>query len=323
MSEATRIRETADAYVAVGATVSAYEVWQLPDGRAAYLNIAAAISSGTQTSSFKTDGVISLDKTTGVVLLAGQRVYWDHSANQVTYQAVNDRDFLIGTMVRDATSSDLKAEVAINVYTPFAIDAIHGPAGSTTAGTVAAGGFDRARAIGGTEKLLLSATSEAQKVDLLSVDGRAPGAKGIVEAVFRVVSDGAGTVVDFNIGVANGTNATDFDSITEYCAIHLDANNVNILAQSKDSGTTVAATDTTIDYTEGSAVANRVHVLFDLRDLTDIQIYVNGALVLGSTVFKLNAATGPLFLLAHLEKTSSTDTYEIDIDILRMWTAQQ
>jgi hypothetical protein len=37
----------------------------------------------------------------------------------------------------------------------------------------------------------------------------------------------------------------------------------------------------------------------------------------------MSAGTGPWFLIAHLEKTVGTDTYEIDVDALRMWTAQQ
>jgi hypothetical protein len=52
----------------------------------------------------------------------------------------------------------------------------------------------------------------------------------------------------------------------------------------------------------------------DMADPADIQVYVNGALMLGSTVFKLDAATGPLGLLAHLEKTSGTTTGQFVID---------
>jgi hypothetical protein len=58
----------------------------------------------------------------------------------------------------------------------------------------------------------------------------------------------------------------------------------------------------------------------DCRDLTDIQIYINGVNVLPASVFKLDAATGPLKLLAHLEKTSSADLAEIRIAHLAIRT---
>ena len=51
----------------------------------------------------------------------------------------------------------------------------------------------------------------------------------------------------------------------------------------------------------------------DARDLTDIQLYVDGVLVLGGSVFKLDAATGPIKALAHLEKTSNDTTADVRV----------
>ncbi len=141
--------------------------------------------------------------------------------------------------------------------------------------------------------------------------------------MFTVNNDGAGTTPDVNIAVANGTHATDADSITELCGVHLDGNATAIRALSRDGTTTVASTDTTLTYTEGSAVANRVHVILDGRAPEDVQIIVNGALVLGSTVFRLDNATGPLGLLLHLEKTAAADVYELDIERARVWYSEQ
>ncbi len=62
------------------------------------------------------------------------------------------------------------------------------------------------------------------------------------------------------------------------------------------------------DVTAGSAVANRFELWIDMRDPADVQLYVDGVNVLPDTVFKLDAATGPLGLLVHLEKSSSTAT---------------
>jgi hypothetical protein len=46
-------------------------------------------------------------------------------------------------------------------------------------------------------------------------------------------------------------------------------------------------------------------------------------LQLGSTVFNIDAAVGPLFLLAHVEKSSAADTYELALDWLRVRIAEQ
>lgn len=322
MSEATRVREAADFYVQAGASVSAYEVWQLPTGEAGYLERSTGLSSGAFSDQWKTDGKVSVDKATGVVFLPGQEVYWDHSANNATYQKVNDRDFLLGVATKDAASADTKVEVDFNKKQRYDIDLARDCFLTTYVGTK---GFETMGVFprGAARKLILSSTNEAQKLDLISVDGFSKDANPIVEAVFRIVSGGAGAEPDFNVGVANGTHNTDFDSVTEYCAVHIDGNSVNINAQSKDGTTTVASTDTTIDYTAGSTVATRVHVLFDFRDPTDVQIYVNGALVLGSTVFNVNAVASTLFLIAHLEKTAAATVFEADVEKLRSWTSQQ
>jgi hypothetical protein len=304
------------------ATIEPYQVVQAPSGQAAFHDSAVAVATGAYTSNLRTRGKAEIEKTTSMVLLAGQEVYWDHSANKLHYAKVNDRDFFVGTVVEDATAAELTALVDLNKRQRFDIDVMRDAALTTIVGTQALdtmGLFAR----GGARRFILSATNEAQKIDMLSVDGFATGANTIAEILFRVPSDGAGTVVDVSLGVANGTHATDASSITERLFVHLDANATAINLESSDGTTTVAITDTTLDYVEGSAVANRVHVLMDLRDLTDIQVYVNGVLALGSTVFKLNAATGPLFLLAHVEKTASTDTYELALDALRCWHSEQ
>jgi predicted RecA/RadA family phage recombinase len=294
-------------------TVSPYEVRQGPTGLAEVFDAAVAMTSGSYPR-YTTRGQFTVAKTSGVALLKGCRVYWDHSANTATYKKVNDRDFYLGRAVQDAASTGPTVEVALNEDPPYDIDLLRDPYLTVPVGTQALGGFLPPQRRGGSLAFILSATNEAQKVDALSVDGFDTDANAIIEYVFRVPSDGAGTVVDVSVGIANGTHATDADSITESVFIHLDANNTNINAESDDGSTEVAATDTTTDYTEGSAVANQVHVWFDMRDPADVQIYVNAANVLPSSVFDVSAATGPWFLLVHLEKTSSTDTYELAID---------
>lgn len=310
MPEATYVRDADQWSLTLAASAGAGELRQLGDGRAAYLD-ASAKSSGDKVS-FTTDGVVALPKATGVFILDGGRVYWDHSANQCTYKTSNDRDFYAGTAQGDYASGDAFMYVNLNKQQSNLLDITTSPWVDAVIGTQALGGFLPARRRGGSHNLQLTSTNEAQKVDILTRDGFATGANAIAELIFNVISDGAGTVADVSLGLANGTHATDADSITESIFIHLNANSTTIYAESDDGTTEVAATDTTTTYTEGTPV----EVWFDMRDPADVQIYVNGALVLGSTTFNVNAATGPWKLLVHLEKTSSTDAYELDVNRL-------
>lgn len=296
--------------------LSGGQVIQLADGRAAVAtrDIAAGAKGAVQV-----EGLIRVAKTTSMVILDGGRVFWDHSANKAHFKTANDRDFYLGVAVGDAASADEWLTVDLNKQQRPLLDILTSPCTTATTGTAAAEGFGRPKRVGGSTKFLITATNEAQKVDLLSNQGFAPGANAIIEAIINVVSDGSGTATDVSVGIANGTHATDADSITESLFVHLDGNAADILLESDDGTTEVAATDSTINYTEGTPF----EVWFDTRDPSDIQIYIDGVLALGSSVFKLNAATGPLKLLVHVEKTSSTDTYELDVERLIARIAEQ
>ena len=322
MGEARDTRDFGQERFLAGATVSAYEVIQTPTGQAGFYDSDVAASSGAYVT-VQTKGTATLQKTAGFVALKGGRAYWDHSANKVHYKKVNDRDFYIGRFAQGATSASDNCEVILNIDPPYDIDLARDGFQSVLVGTPAAGGFGYPVNLGGSLIFELTATSEAQKCDALSVDGFDKDANAIIEGVFRVLSDGAGTVVDVSLGIANATDASDADSITESMFIHLDANDVDILAESDDGTTEVAATDTTEDYTEGSALASRVEFWMDLRDPADVQLYINGSNVLPATVFNVDVAAGPFFLLAHVEKSSSTDAYKLALDSLRARFAEQ
>ena len=57
--------------------------------------------------------------------------------------------------------------------------------------------------------------------------------------------------------------------------------------------------------------------------MTNVKIYVNGARVLPGTTFDISKAASAWKLLAHLEKTSSTDTGDFEVVFLRARFAQQ
>lgn len=322
MADAISTRNFGKERVLLASSISAYDVWQLPSGKAGFWNSPNAASSGSYVE-FDTSGAATLTKASGFVALAGNRAYWDHSANNVSYKKVNDRDFYLGRFAEDALGTATSCVVNLNEDPHYDVDLIRDPFLSTIVGTAAAGGFGYPVRLGGAAILELTATSEAQKVDLLSVDGFAIASNPIIEGAFRVLSDGASGSQDISLGCASGTHASDFQSVAEFVALHLDGNVTDINVQSDDGTTDVAPTDSTIDYVEGSAIANRVEFWIDLRDPADAQVYINGALVLGSSTFTLAAATGPLFLIAHVEKASGTDTYKLALDWLRVHFAEQ
>lgn len=289
------------------AAATAGDVVQLPDGRAAVvINDIAAGDLGAANSC----GIFDIAKTTGIVILDGGRVYYDHSAGKAHFKKVNDRDFYLGVAVGDAASAATTVRVALNTEPAYVVDVARDPIDSVIVKTA---GTPQLRALGGAMSLEFSATAEAQKVDVLSKDGFAVSSNPIVEFALEVVNGGDDAAFDFNCGVANATHASDADSITESCFIHLDGNSANIAAESDDGTTEVAATDTAVDYVAGT----RFEVWMDLRDPSDVQIYIDGVLVLSGTTFDVSAATGPLKLLAHLEKSSNDTAGEVHVDWLR------
>lgn len=311
MGEARNVRDPGVIRLQAAAAISPYEVLQSPTGAASVYDKAAAAATSDYVEMLTT-GTFQLIKTTGFVGLRGNRAYWDHSANSVYYKKTNDRDFYVGRFAQDCESGASSCDIDLNADPAYDLDIARDPTATVIVGTQGLntmGVFRR----GGAHKFILSATNEAQKVDIITKDGFSIAANAIIEFAIDVVSDGAGTVVDVSVGAANATHATDADSITDSLLMHLNANDVNINFESDDGTTEVAATDSTIDYTEGT----RFEVWMDTRNQADVQIYVNGSLVLPATVFNLNASAATWKLFAHIEKTASTDAYELDVEWLR------
>lgn len=324
-NDANFLRPASDLRLVTEAALDPGQVMQLADGRCGVLKSSNG-AAANDTVTPDTTGQFTMLKATGVVLLNGGRAYWDHSANVVTFRKVNDRDFYVGRVVGDAASGDTTCTVNINIpeFDGYTIDLLRDAALSVPTGTVAAGGFDLPKKYGGASGLSLTATNEAQCIDMLSVDRVAISANGIAEFIVRLGANGSTSAVDLNIGVANGTSTTDADAITESVFFHIDGGALDLFAESDDGTTEVAATDTTVNVTAGSAVSDRFECWIDLRNPADIQLYVNGANVLPATVFTLAAATGPIGLLVHLEKTSGTATAgPVYVDFAAMRTAQQ
>lgn len=286
--------------------VDSGEIFQLPDGRAGVYPGLNTAGSG-DTIALRTHGRFKILKTSGVVILKGGRVFWDKSASTATpLEAYGTNDFYLGTAAEDAASGDATVLVDLNVQPTYAVDLNRGEWETVV---VLTAGTPDLKMRGGTAVMTFSATAEAQKVDLLSKQSVLASNGFIFEAKVAIYDIGDDAALDINIGVANGTHATDADSITESVFFHLDGSALDIKAESDDGTTEVTATDTTIDAVDDTYF----EVWIDARDLTDIKLYIDGVQVLSGSTFKLDAATGPLKALAHIEKTSNDTTADVRI----------
>ena len=282
------------------------QVIQLPDGRAAVVAGLVAKVSGDP-AALIVAGQFTLAKGASLVILKGAPLYWDRSANTVTpLKAVAGADFFIGSAVADATAAATTVVVDLNVEPHYIIDLLRDPIDEVAVGDATL------KVHGGTAVLAIIATSEAEKIDMLSKHSVPVTIPFIVEG--RMAGYGASdNTLDLNVGIANATHADSADTITEAVFIHLDeVADLNIFAESDDGTTEVAATDTLSDYVEDTYF----DFAFDCRDLTDIKIYINAVRVLSGSTFALGDATGPMKLLAHVEKTTGTATGELRVSKL-------
>lgn len=285
--------------------MAAGEVFQLPNGRAGVTAGLVGFASGDP-ATLQDAGKFTVTKTASVVWLDGAPIYWDRSANSATpLKAVAGADFYLGVAVGDATSAATTGVVDLNVQPAYTIDLLRDPVDDVPVG-------DATLTMSpGASKFNILATSEAEKIDAMSQHSIPVTVPFIVEGRMASFVIGTDNTVDMNVGLANGTHATSADTITESLFIHLDET-LDIKVESDDGTTEVAATDSTVD-----AVDNTYFdFAFDCRDLTDIQVYINGVLVLPDSVFALGDATGPLKLLAHVEKTTGTATGELRVSKL-------
>lgn len=278
-------------------TLSTGEIIQLPDGRAGITASATDVVSG-DVAGLHTHGQFTVLKTASVVILDGAPVYWDRSANTATpLQAAAGADFYLGVAVGDAAASDSTVVIDLNVEPVYTIDLLRDPSLD-----VATGGASLT-VKGGALEFTLDSTSEVQKIDALSIASIPVSIPFVVEGRMAIWSVPSGSAADINVGIASATHGTDAGAIAESVFVHFN-NALDIFLESDDSSTEVAEADSGVDAVDDTYF----DFAFDCRDLSDIQIYINGVLMLGSTTFALDAATGPLKLLAHVEKTSDAAT---------------
>lgn len=293
-------------YTAIAAVTGGQAV-QLPDGRAGVIptDLAAA-----ELGAAKTDGVHIVTKAASQVWINGARIWWDHSANAATCVpplGAGDKDFYLGTANGDVASATVLGKVNLNVQPTYVFAVNRDLADIAITKTVVGSTTIVIPDIvnrGGSIDAFFGLTAEAQSLSLLSKRSFPLASNPILEAVVNIVTTCDADVGDLSIGLANGTSTSDADAITESALFHFDlGGSLNILAESDDGTTEVAATDTTLDWAEGTPV----FLCIDGRDPTNMKFYVNGVEVLAATanLGDIQLATGPLKALFLLEKSSN------------------
>lgn len=296
------------------------QVLQMRDGRA---GIAPTDRDSGVQSALETEGIFTVQKTADIALLDGGKVYWDYSANKAHFKSVNDRDFYLGTAVGDAAAADTTVKVNINREPRYKMDLVRDQYISVLVGTSALNGYGYPYREGGSLRFNITATSEAQKSDALGVEGFALGANAIVEVGFHMPNGGSASASDFSLGVANASHATDADSITDSAFFHMDGGATLIKAECDDGTNETAATTTAVSFIAGTAITNRVEGWIDMRDPASLKFYVEGARVASGTTFSVAASVATWYLLAHVEKTTGTETADMTVDFLRARIAEQ
>lgn len=322
-AEATLINgECCQAQRLAPAALASGEVIQDTDGLAGVVAGLNSVASG-DLFTLQKEGIFELPKTASINLLRGGRAYWDRSAGKVHFKQ-DAGDFYLGTVEEDSLAAATTVLVNLNKKQVNRIQWGQGGWDSVavlTAGTVIpnlATGLSGTEPGGATTRFSFSATAEAQKIDALSRESVNVADGPILEARLAAFDIGDNAALDINIGLANGTHATDADEITESVFFHFDSPGLSILAESDDGTTEVAATDTTVDAVDDTYF----EVWIDARNPADVQLYVNGVNVLPNSTFVLSAATGPLKALFHMEKTSDNTTADIRVEFINVRTGE-
>lgn len=286
------------------AAVAGGEVIQLPDGRA---GVAVTGYAAGDLGTYQVRGHVRFTKTASVVMLPGQRAYWDVSASAANYKRDNGtQDFYLGSVVNDAAAADATVTVDLNAIPANLIDLRAGRGeidDEATLGLGATRGFD--------EIVTLAFDAVAEVAQAAIVSGVTfPANKGwIFEAEVAIYNIGDAAALDISVGVANASHASDMDAATESALFHFDGNDLSAKCESDDGTTEVAAQDSTVDLVDDTYALLQI----DARDNTNIKFYINGVRAVSASTFKLDAATGPLKALVHLEKTSDDTVADVRV----------
>lgn len=290
------------------AALTSGQVVLLDTGKVGIVQGAASTAAG-DAAAFATAGKFKFAKAATVIMFAGQPVWWDDTNSQACISTSSTKTHYLGIVAHEVAVADTTVEVYINEEASPYIK--QGDGDWEILETLGLG----VRDIAGTNILAFDTTSEAATAALISKKSVTVEGDWIMQAEVAVYDIGNNAALDINVGMANATHATDFDSVTEQVTIHLDGNALSILAESDDGTTEVAATDTTVDAVDDTYFLLQI----DARDTEDIQVYINGVNVLPSSVFKLDEATGPMKAVAYMEKSSDDTSADLRVRDMMVW----
>lgn len=300
-------------YTAVSA-LKGGDVIQLADGRAAV--VPSGVDAGRVIGA-SVEGVYEIAKTTGVVFLQGGDVYWDVSASKAHFRPESGTpDFLVGIAVADAASSATTVKVAINTRAPQNIDLRLDQEWVTER----TNGQGVTQLPGQISKLEFNAVAEAAQACVKSIYAVPVSSKPILEARVAVYDKGDNAALDIDLGLASDSHATDFEAVTNFVAVHIDGNTLDIRVHSDDGVTDIAPVDSTIDAVDDTYF----EVWIDCRNPADVQVYVNGVdAVPAGTTLTLAQATTALKALIMIEKTVDDTVADVRLSRLRVRTATE
>jgi predicted RecA/RadA family phage recombinase len=288
--------------MAAAAALTSGQVIQTPDSRAAAYAGMRACASGDWVTLY-TEGVKTVTKTASVAILQGQEVWWDVTNNAATYRLAGD--FYVGVCTATAAASDSTVDVALNVAPSYVADTAQKTGELATASSL---GLGVVEAIGGELTLAFDAVAEIAMAAVYG-SGRSVNVseRPIFEAEVAVYDIGDNAALDINFGLADGTHATDFDSVSDYVAFHLDGTDLTFKTQSDDTSAPVSADDSGVDAVDDTYFFAQI----DATDADDVKFYIDGVQLNSSATFILTASTADLVPILHLEKTSDDTTADV------------
>ena len=317
-AEATFKHDHGTVQFTAAAALASGQLCTLPDGRVGVIAGLKAVESGDPAAA-RTNGVHTVAKASGVAMLAGQRAFFVPASNVVSYEAAGR--IYAGIVTKDATMAQTTVDVDLNAYHRPQIDFPDGR--QNTWDTTAILGLGTVITFDAPPYAILAfdAVAEAAKAVLLAGQSIALASKPRMEASLAVYGIGDNAALDINVGLASGSHDTDFETVAEFVAIHFDSPGLSILAHSDDGTTDVAAVDSTLDAVDDTFF----HLMIDASDLSACKVYIHGVRILdgttgADTTLTLAAATGPLFPIVHLEKTSDDTVADVRVRTLRAWS---
>jgi hypothetical protein len=314
VADGSKASSNNDLRITVAAAVAIGEIWQTPDGWAGWYAADEAAASGERRP-FIRGMQLTCPKIAAKVCLDGGPAYWDHANNQVTpLPPLSGRGFLLGSFIGDAAAADTTCNVNLGIEPRYAIRLRDGFWTQE-----AINGVGHQMLLAGVPKLEFDAVVEAAQIAFYSERTIPTVGNAILRARIVIQNQGDNAALDFDLGLASGSHATDFETIAEFASIHFDGNSLALLVQSDDGTTDVAPTATGVNAVAGTPF----EAWIDTRDPASVKFYLDGVRVAAGTTFRLDQGAGPLKAIALLEKTSDDTVADVRILDLDVRTAEQ